>query len=396
MLGCDLRQAADRTAVRRRVGLLAHATGLYEDLTVADNVRFWARACGATQDRGRRRTRRARPRRSPGRRRGRQALGRPAAADLDRRARRPPQRAVAARRAPRRTRPGRPRRDRPPHPFRRRGAAPLSSWRPTSSTGPAPSPTAPSPSPAGPSSPQPTRPVGRPPPPPPPTSARSGVTAAEYRGEIDARTTRRATNGTTGERAGRCSVFRDAALVAGKDLRIEWRSRVTTNQVAPFAHPRADPLRLRARPRHRRPAAGDRRALFWVAILFSALLAVQRSFALEAADGNRDALRLSGLNPGGHLPRQGRRRRARARRSRGRCSASAWSSSTARPCRAGCCWSRPAWSRPSGWRPPVASTACSRPVCGCERRCSRSCCSRSSHRCCSVPLGPSRLRSARA
>ncbi len=49
VLGCDLRESADRTAVRRRVGLLAHATGLYEDLTVADNVRFWARACGATQ-----------------------------------------------------------------------------------------------------------------------------------------------------------------------------------------------------------------------------------------------------------------------------------------------------------------------------------------------------------
>jgi heme ABC exporter ATP-binding subunit CcmA len=49
VLGCDLTQAADRTAVRRRVGLLGHTTGLYEDLTVTDNVRFWARACGATR-----------------------------------------------------------------------------------------------------------------------------------------------------------------------------------------------------------------------------------------------------------------------------------------------------------------------------------------------------------
>ena len=30
-------------------------------------------------------------------------------------------------------------------------------------------------------------------------------------------------------------MWRDAALVAGKDLRIEARSRVATNQVAPFA-----------------------------------------------------------------------------------------------------------------------------------------------------------------
>ena len=34
---------------------------------------------------------------------------------------------------------------------------------------------------------------------------------------------------------GAASVFRDAALVAGKDLRIERRSRVTTQQIAPFA-----------------------------------------------------------------------------------------------------------------------------------------------------------------
>jgi heme ABC exporter ATP-binding subunit CcmA len=47
VLGHDLTDAADRRAVRRRVGLLGHATGLYDDLTVSDNVRFWARAAGA-------------------------------------------------------------------------------------------------------------------------------------------------------------------------------------------------------------------------------------------------------------------------------------------------------------------------------------------------------------
>jgi heme ABC exporter ATP-binding subunit CcmA len=45
VLGHDLR--VDRKSVRPRVGLLAHATGLYEDLTVADNILFWTRAARA-------------------------------------------------------------------------------------------------------------------------------------------------------------------------------------------------------------------------------------------------------------------------------------------------------------------------------------------------------------
>lgn len=46
VLGCDL--VADRTAVRNRVGLLGHANGLYGDLTVTDNVKFWGATVGAT------------------------------------------------------------------------------------------------------------------------------------------------------------------------------------------------------------------------------------------------------------------------------------------------------------------------------------------------------------
>lgn len=42
VLGHDLRR--EPLAVRGRVGLLGHATGLYDDLTVAENVRFWGRA----------------------------------------------------------------------------------------------------------------------------------------------------------------------------------------------------------------------------------------------------------------------------------------------------------------------------------------------------------------
>jgi heme exporter protein B len=91
-------------------------------------------------------------------------------------------------------------------------------------------------------------------------------------------------------------VLRDALLVAGKDLRVEARSRVTTNQVAPFAVLVLVLFAFALDPDDgvlTRAAAG----LFWLAVLFSALLAVQRSHGIEAVEGNRDALRLSGLDP---------------------------------------------------------------------------------------------------
>ena len=47
VLGLDLRR--ERRAVRRRVGLLGHATMLYDELTVADNVSFWGRAARASE-----------------------------------------------------------------------------------------------------------------------------------------------------------------------------------------------------------------------------------------------------------------------------------------------------------------------------------------------------------
>ncbi len=93
-------------------------------------------------------------------------------------------------------------------------------------------------------------------------------------------------------------MWRDALLVAGKDLRVEARSRVTTNQVAPyalivlfvfgFAFDQDQYVLTHIGP-----------GLFWVAVLLCTLLAVQRSFSLEAADGARDGLRLSGLDGGG-------------------------------------------------------------------------------------------------
>ncbi len=93
-------------------------------------------------------------------------------------------------------------------------------------------------------------------------------------------------------------MLRDAALVAGKDLRIEARSRVTTNQVAPFALLVLVLFAFALDP-DSGVLARATSGLFWVAVLFSALLAIQRSFAIESADGTRDALRLSGLDPAG-------------------------------------------------------------------------------------------------
>lgn len=47
VLGHDLSIRREARAVRRRVGYLGHAAGLYDDLSVVDNVRFWGRAAGA-------------------------------------------------------------------------------------------------------------------------------------------------------------------------------------------------------------------------------------------------------------------------------------------------------------------------------------------------------------
>lgn len=93
-------------------------------------------------------------------------------------------------------------------------------------------------------------------------------------------------------------MWRDAVVVAGKDLRIEGRAKVALNQVGPyalvvlllfgFAFDQDKTLLVQAAP-----------GLFWMAVLFSGLLAVQRSFTLETADGAVDGLRLSRLEPAG-------------------------------------------------------------------------------------------------
>ena len=93
------------------------------------------------------------------------------------------------------------------------------------------------------------------------------------------------------------STSRIARAVAAKDLRIELRSRVVTNQVLPFsglvmimfafALDNDDVLQ--------RVAGG----LVWLATLFSLFILVQRAFAVETYDGALDSLRVAGVNPQG-------------------------------------------------------------------------------------------------
>jgi heme exporter protein B len=95
------------------------------------------------------------------------------------------------------------------------------------------------------------------------------------------------------------SLRSDVWLVAAKDLRLERRGKVAAGQMLPFAllvlllfafalDPDRDVLE--------RATAG----LFWVTVLFTAVLAVQRSWAVEVEDGVLDSLRLSGL-PAWHI-----------------------------------------------------------------------------------------------
>ncbi len=94
------------------------------------------------------------------------------------------------------------------------------------------------------------------------------------------------------------SVLRDAALVVGKDLRLEWRSRVTLSQLLPFALLVLILFAFALDP-DRRILEEATPGLFWLAVLFSTLLAIQRAFSVETTDGIVDALRLSALDPAG-------------------------------------------------------------------------------------------------
>jgi heme exporter protein B len=93
------------------------------------------------------------------------------------------------------------------------------------------------------------------------------------------------------------SLFHEAALVAGKDLRIEARSRVTAQQILPFGLVVLLLFAFALDPDRgvlTRVAPG----LFWVTVLLGTLLAVGRAYSIESENGARDGLRLSGLDGG--------------------------------------------------------------------------------------------------
>ena len=91
-------------------------------------------------------------------------------------------------------------------------------------------------------------------------------------------------------------MWNDVWLVAGKDLRIEWRSRVTFSQVLPFAL-LVLVLFGFALDANRPVLDAATSGLFWITVLFVALTAVQRSTSLETTDGARRALLLAGVEP---------------------------------------------------------------------------------------------------
>jgi heme exporter protein B len=88
----------------------------------------------------------------------------------------------------------------------------------------------------------------------------------------------------------------DAWLVAAKDLRIEFRSRITLSQVIPFAGLVLVMFGF-ALDANRSTLRLATSGLFWFTVLFVAVMAVQRSTSVETTDGARRALLLAGIEP---------------------------------------------------------------------------------------------------
>lgn len=88
----------------------------------------------------------------------------------------------------------------------------------------------------------------------------------------------------------------DIALVAAKDLRIEWRSKLTSTRLMPFAIVVLVLFGL-ALDANRATLRLSTSGLFWVTALFATVMTVQRSTAIEADDDAGRTLLLAGVDP---------------------------------------------------------------------------------------------------
>lgn len=102
-------------------------------------------------------------------------------------------------------------------------------------------------------------------------------------------------------------MLRIARLVAAKDIRVELRAKILLNQVLPFAGLVLVLFAFALDNGGVVQQGGTQESvttfvapgLLWLATLFSLLLLVQRTFAVESADGALDALRVAGVEPAG-------------------------------------------------------------------------------------------------
>ncbi len=93
-------------------------------------------------------------------------------------------------------------------------------------------------------------------------------------------------------------MIRVALLVAGKDLRIEARSRVLLWQVVPFGVIALVLAGLALGP-SRAGSSGAGPGLFYLVLVLVALLMITRSHALERSAGTRASVATLGLDPAG-------------------------------------------------------------------------------------------------
>ena len=90
------------------------------------------------------------------------------------------------------------------------------------------------------------------------------------------------------------STWKVARFIAAKDLRVERRSKIVTNQVLPFAGITMVSFAFALDKQNVLDTVAP--GLIWLATTFSLLILVQRSFSIETDDGALDAMRVAGID----------------------------------------------------------------------------------------------------